>query len=284
MPRNLCSACKKARSVVGELCNKCYAEQNPQMKTEKVPLKLIRLDGSTQSRAQTSQAVIEEYAQAMRDGDRFPPVTLVREGDVYWPGDGIHTCFAALLADQSDVEAIVKDGTRQDALLIALAANARHGQRRTDADKEHAIHLARKEFPDVSKARIAEMCRVSWHKVEKVLSADKPTTPAVVQVQKKDGTTYEMQTGKIGKTPTSRARRESEPEDADEPAPESKPKSGSELFPWRKFEAEFGPVSRAARALANAYGDRGPELAEAERILDEYWAVMRRWHERLTGG
>ena len=45
-------------------------------------------------------------------------------------------------------------------MKFALAANAAHGHRRTNADKRRCVEIALREFPTLSSRAIAEMCGV----------------------------------------------------------------------------------------------------------------------------
>jgi hypothetical protein len=109
----------------------------------RIPLELIQVDPTVQQRAAgTSQDIIEEYAQAMRDGVAFPPIVVFGNADgPFHVGDGIHRLLAHLSAhpDAKDIECQVHPGDRDDALLFACGANAEHGLRRNRADKVKAV-------------------------------------------------------------------------------------------------------------------------------------------------
>lgn len=47
----------------------------------KIPIKKIRLDGNTQSRIDINYDVVLEYADDMRKGDVFPPITVFFDGN-----------------------------------------------------------------------------------------------------------------------------------------------------------------------------------------------------------
>jgi ParB-like chromosome segregation protein Spo0J len=68
------------------------------MQTTEVTINEIQCNGC-QVRAETLDERIEEYAEAWRDGAKFPPVVLFHDGEHYWPGDGIHRVLAARLAE-----------------------------------------------------------------------------------------------------------------------------------------------------------------------------------------
>jgi ParB-like chromosome segregation protein Spo0J len=50
-----------------------------------------------------------------------------------------------------------------------------------------------------------------------------------------------------------------------------RPKSGSVLFDWRKFSAEFGALFRQVDVLGNAYGVKDTHEAEALRVELDQW-------------
>lgn len=99
----------------------------------------IRVDGGTQSRDSNRYGVIEEYAEAMREGAVFPPVLVVFDGTDYWLADGFHRVLAAEMASVDALDAEVRQGTRRDAVWLSCGANIKHGLRRSTADKQRAI-------------------------------------------------------------------------------------------------------------------------------------------------
>ena len=50
----------------------------------------IRVNGGTQARLALASETIGEYADAMRRGDRFPPIIVFYDGADYWLADGFH--------------------------------------------------------------------------------------------------------------------------------------------------------------------------------------------------
>lgn len=102
-------------------------------------LNKIRLDGGTQSREQLSDDAIAEYAAKMADGEEFPRVVVFYDGTDHWLADGFHRVKARAAAGKSEVDADVRQGTRRDAILHSVGANAAHGLRRTNEDKRRAV-------------------------------------------------------------------------------------------------------------------------------------------------
>lgn len=128
----------------------------------------IRTDGGTQMRAALDDPTVFEYTQAMIAANGwgpFPPVTVYHDGSDHWLGDGFHRVAAyreAFPASADRIPCEVRAGTRRDAILHAAGANANHGLRRTNADKQRAVEtlLRDDEWAQWSDAEIARRCAV----------------------------------------------------------------------------------------------------------------------------
>ncbi|GAC1457015.1 MAG: hypothetical protein NVS2B14_00040 [Chamaesiphon sp.] len=166
-----------------------------------MPIDLIRKDGGTQSRAEINQSVVEEYAEAMKEGTPFPPVTTFYDGENYWLADGFHRVEAAIVAGRDSITIRIQQGTRRDAVLHSVGANATHGLRRTNADKRRAVEtlLNDEEWAAWSDREIARKCGVGNQLVGHVRDSI-----CVIHTDKKivarNGTTYIQKTDSIGKS------------------------------------------------------------------------------------
>lgn len=107
-------------------------------------LGLIRMDGGTQPRAEVDHFTVNEYANAMQEGDRFPAVIVFHDGSNYWLADGFHRVKAAEKIEALDIPADVKQGTREDAQWFSYGVNRTHGLQRTNEDKQRAVKSALK--------------------------------------------------------------------------------------------------------------------------------------------
>jgi uncharacterized ParB-like nuclease family protein len=136
--------------------------------TKKIKLSEIVLDAGTQVRAGLNEATVADYAEALAEGAKFPPVIVFHDGSRYVAADGFHRIEAAIRIGARQIECDVRKGGKADALKFALGCNAHHGLRRTNADKRHAVGLALKEFPKASNAAIAEMCLVGHELVAEI--------------------------------------------------------------------------------------------------------------------
>ena len=123
----------------------------------------IRTDGGTQPRSTILRDVVEEYAAAMADGAKFPAITVFYDGAEYWLADGFHRLAATETAGSLTINCDVRQGTRRDAVLHSVGANAAHGMRRTNDDKRRAVRvlLEDAEWSQWSDREIARRCGVS---------------------------------------------------------------------------------------------------------------------------
>jgi hypothetical protein len=128
-----------------------------------ISLSKIVTNAGTQSRAKIDENVIAEYADRMKEGDSFPPVTVFHDGLDYYLADGFHRFFAAKKVGSPGILCDVKQGTLRDAILYSFGANNKHGLPRTSADKRKAViaMLEDIEWQDWSDREIARQCSVS---------------------------------------------------------------------------------------------------------------------------
>lgn len=188
---------------------------------ENLPLKLLRRDGGTQPRAALDNETLAEYVEAMAAGAKFPAVEVFYDGHDYWLVDGFHRVNAALTAGRTQINATVIAGTQRDAILYSAGANARHGLRRTNADKRRAVErlLRDDEWVKWSDREIARRCIVTQPFVSKLRSeltdngyqSENATTFSTVR-RGADGRTYN--TEHIGHTRATTSEPDQELHDA----------------------------------------------------------------------
>lgn len=152
-------------------------------------LNQLTLDGGTQSRVKIIQEAVDEYAEALKNGSRFPPVLVYYDGIKYYLTDGYHRFFAHQKAGMRDIDVTIVNGTLRDAILRSKSVNAENGRHRTNEDKRNAVQgmLDDFEWQFWNNAEIAKACRVSVTLVEAVRNGVKPD---VVKV-KRNGKTFE---------------------------------------------------------------------------------------------
>lgn len=171
---------------------------------ERVELARIRTDGGCQPRSTMLFDVVEDYANEMARGAEFPAVIVFYDGADYWLADGYHRRQAAETLGLVDIAADVRQGTRRDAILFSVGANAAHGMRRTNEDKRRAVItlLGDPEWSRWNNSEIARRCNV----VEGVVRKLRPPPPSSHDTKMpeerlvtRNGATYTMNTANIGR-------------------------------------------------------------------------------------
>jgi hypothetical protein len=165
----------------------------------------VELDPAVQPRVRVDVELVKEYAAEMRAGAAFPPIDVVWDGQAgtYWVWDGFHRVMAARRIGRQWLMANVVPGTREDARWRALAANATHGLRRTNADKRRVVVLALKhpKGAGMSDRRIGQHCAVHHSTVSairKELEASGEIQEVGARAVTRGGSTYTMDTSGIG--------------------------------------------------------------------------------------
>lgn len=105
----------------------------------KLELSSIRIDGGTQARVSLNETVVQEYAQSMADGDKFPEIIVFFDGSDYWLADGFHRYFAHKSNEVQEIEVDLREGTKDDAILFGFQANKHRGLRMSHKDIQAII-------------------------------------------------------------------------------------------------------------------------------------------------
>ncbi len=128
-----------------------------------LPVKSLTFDRALQCRVEMDDAIVDEYAAAMKDGAVFPAIDVVDVDGKRFVVDGWHRAYATKKAKLKQIEAVVKKGTRRDAILHAVHANGDHGVRRSHDDKRRAVRtlLMDPEWAKMSNRNLAGLGRVS---------------------------------------------------------------------------------------------------------------------------
>lgn len=192
-----------------------------------IPLNAIQRDPDTQSRVQIDSDTVSEYSEMIEDMDA---IILYRDpAGMLYIGDGHHRIAAAEKAGGDSIRAIVRQGTKRDAVFCALGIN-KHGLQPTIEDRRKAVMtmLDDPEWAKWSNHAIARHCGSKESTVRnyrkqheneaslrKLRSEDRavggePTDPSLRNLRSEDATrTYvdrygnvrEMKTGAIGQRP-----------------------------------------------------------------------------------
>jgi hypothetical protein len=185
---------------------------------KQIKISAIRIDGGTQARLKLDHDVVKEYAECMKDGDKFPPVTVFYDGSEYWLANGFHRYFATKSNGELEIECEVKQGTLDDAVLYAFSADGRQGLSRSAEDNRNIIirMIQHPVWGKWSNAEIAKHVGVSKMTVGRVKASLEKDNPAPTKKKYKDkhGNESTIETKNIGKTKEKKVTKE-------EPATES---------------------------------------------------------------
>jgi uncharacterized protein YerC len=196
---------------------------------KKLNLNAIRLDGQTQARVALDSAQVAEYAEAIRDGETFPPIVVFRDGSDYWLADGFHRYHATKQVGHASIEAEVKTGTVEEAQIYAFGANAKRGLSTNNEDNRSIITrmLAHPISKGWTNAEIARHVGVSKMTVGRVKASLEPEPKSVAKTyQRKNGEVVTVDTSKLA---TAKPRPEAVPEKVEVPEIDEKEQKISEL-------------------------------------------------------
>lgn len=229
----------------------------------------LLLDQRLQSRTEINEETVTEYAEAIKDGDEFPPVLVYFTGTHYYLTDGYHRYHAHNRAEKVSILCEVVNGTFRDAQLRATSVNKNHGIRRTYADKRKAVMtlLDDLDWSDWSNAKIAKHCGVS-HTFVSDLRNSSGKMPDTIK--------YTTPTGKVmtkAKAPGRQAK-EKEPElKGPEIKPEAPPEHDHEQEAIDALIAEN--ESLKARLAVAAMEGTDEEKQAASELIDQLREELR---------
>jgi hypothetical protein len=167
-----------------------------------IALDEIHIDERVQARSKIVPKVVDEYAEAMRQGAEFPPLMVFQEGDTRILADGHARHIAAKRVGRVSINCEVRAGGLRDAMLLAAGANATHGCPRSTADKRCAVLklLNDDEWGVWSDREIARHCHVGHQLVAKLRELTGRAT-SDRKFTNKHGSAGKMNIEKIGKKP-----------------------------------------------------------------------------------
>ncbi len=133
------------------------------MKTESVPIEIIRTDGNTQYRDAIDEGVVAQYTQELLSGATFPPLQAVFDGSHYWLVDGFHRLRAYKGLNHRQVTVQSENGSQSHAQYLALGVNTSHGLQRNTATKRRIVEAALKhpETKALSTYELSKLCGLS---------------------------------------------------------------------------------------------------------------------------
>ena len=232
-------------------------------------VKQINFEGGTQARVKLDTDVVDAYAEVLTEtnGDALPPIDVYSDGTDYWLSDGFHRFHAHVKVGLGTIKANVHTGTRRDAILASVGANAEHGLKRSNADKRKAVKmlLDDQEWSQRSDRWIAEKAKVSDRLVNNVRNE----TTANIRSSRIGQDGKERKLPEQQPTPQQQVKDffDDKPKQASEPEPEPEQPSGSIVL-----DCCGNPVPENLRAAYEAsiqLNAIGRELDKLKRAVSE---------------
>lgn len=233
----------------------------------KLQLSQIEIDPSLQCREKQDVDTIAEYSAAYKAGAKIPPMVVFNDGKKRWLADGFHRHPAAKSAGLKTIAVEERKGTKRDALLFAVSANAEHGLRRTNADKRRAVEtlLSDAEWSKWPGAEIARRCAVTHTFVNNVKREIAPKMPETVSGEIQRAPAKTAKKAPLPKIADSSVKSENSESDNDiEGLLDDEPAGGQTDDPMRSAEVE---------TLHAAHDAHNPTREIANRIKE----IIRDW-------
>lgn len=226
----------------------------------------IRLDGGTQPRTALDFAAIDDYAEAMAAGVKFPPVIVFHDGECYWLADGFHRLKAAFASGFDAIDCELRQGTLEDAQWYSFSANKTNGLRRTNEDKQRAVksallHARAASMSNYAIARHVGVDEATVRNWRSKLAASTEIPKIDTRTVSRQGTTYQQRTTQIGRRRVAKIS-----------GPDAEPVDLVHVSPYvdnllravaALADCEAGPASFAREILARP--DRAQILAQMEK-------------------
>ena len=106
-----------------------------------IKISIIKRDPELQQRAGLfHEPTVARYSELITEGTKFPAVTVFKDDEgIHWLADGFQRTEAHITAGKDRIEVEVIAGSKRDALLYSVSANAKHGLSMSVEDKRKAV-------------------------------------------------------------------------------------------------------------------------------------------------
>jgi hypothetical protein len=168
---------------------------------EDILLVNISLDCGTQIRTSINEEAIQRYTAMMKDEQgrtKLPPILLFRDDNgILWLVDGYHRTMATNRCQLETIRAIIRKGTKAEAIWEAAKVNSQNGVPLKQRDFRKAILMLSESYPDRSNSMIAEALsctegtvRYHLNQVRKIMNLHEENSTENRKVTGRDGKQY----------------------------------------------------------------------------------------------
>jgi hypothetical protein len=237
---------------------------------ERVLLEAINVDQDVQARTKLDEERVALIAMLYADkSEDLPPIILIKTAEGLVLADGFTRVEAARQASLDSVEAEIRTGTKRDAILTNIEANASHGSPLTLRERRRAVErlLADPDWSKETDRAIGRRCGVDNKTVAKLRREKAPTTVGEARSVRRGGKTHHMKVS---------ASKHSAAETADN---DRKPKLASEEIPQMHGPKTRGGPSKPKSPPSKRYNEGALSAAALrdKRRVEEFDRLRETW-------
>ena len=247
---------------------------------KKLKIADITMDVGIQPRFKLDLDLVKEYAEKMRDGEKFPPPVVFCDGSHNYLSAGFNRVMALKSNGHVEIECEVINGTIEDAQDYAWKSNNDHGAPLTAEEKREIIRkaLKTKRYSESSNNELAKEFKISSMTVGRVRIAmqeeSKEEQPKERKYKDKNGNEKIMDTSKIGK-----------PKPEKPAQPKVEPAPVTELAPLEKYTEddqlnELSHVNTELHAENLKLHDKMTVLSGDQEVINSQFESLR---SQITG-
>ena len=134
-----------------------------------VAIKDIVIDPAIQIRRGNHEDTVRRYEDSF---DKLPPVEVFKTAEGLLLSNGFQRVAAASRLGRKEIDAVVRKGTREDALELAVIANMKNADPLTTDERDEGIRRLKQLHREWANSKIAQIMSVSEGTVRKVFQAD----------------------------------------------------------------------------------------------------------------
>ena len=227
----------------------------------RVNIESLTIDQRLQNRSRMNDEAVQDYAEKMKAGEKFPPVLAVQDGETLWLTEGFHRVEAYGLAGITSIDVETREGTFRTAWLHSRGANRDHGVRMTNECKRHNVAevLDDPECSTWTSREIAELCGVTHWLVNKMRDEREPKS--LEAASKSKATSQESPKKEAKNSPASQTPETTMPVAEAQPATAGEPSSTPASEPTVNLGAGAQPEPAGVEPEDDGLDDE--ETAEA---------------------
>jgi FtsZ-binding cell division protein ZapB len=168
---------------------------------QKVAIDSIVVDERLMIR-ELDQDIAVDYAAKMKEGAVFPPIVLFKIDNKIYLSSGRHRLEAHKLNAALEIDALIKDGSMDDAYLFALQDNAHHGHKLSQRNITEAVrrmmnHPVWKDWTNTTIAKLVGVTAMTVGRIKKKLEEETGTQPTEKKYVDKNGLEKTVNTAKL---------------------------------------------------------------------------------------